>query len=55
MSVSAARIARRRAGNLVFVAFCWLVTAVALVALAAIVWSLLRQGMGGINLDIFTM
>jgi phosphate transport system permease protein len=55
VSVSAVRVARRRASNLVFVAFCWLVTAVALVALAAIVWSLVRQGIGGINLDVFTL
>ena len=55
MSVSAARIIRRRVSNVVFVAFCYAVTALALVALAAILWSLLRQGIGGINLDVFTM
>lgn len=54
MSVSAARIARRRAANLVFEGFCWAVTALALAALAAILWSLLRQGVGGLTLDIFT-
>ena len=33
--------------------FCWIVTALALVALAAILWSLLVQGLGGLNLDVF--
>jgi phosphate transport system permease protein len=55
VSVSAIRIARRRVSNLLFVGFCYVVTALALVALAAILWSLLRQGIGGINLDVFTM
>jgi len=54
MAVSAARIATRRASNAVFVAFCYLVTAVALTALAAILWSLLSQGLGGIDLAVFT-
>ena len=54
MSLSAARIARRRAGNIVFSAFCVGVTVVALVALAAILWSLLSQGLGGLNLEVFT-
>lgn len=54
MSVSSARIARRRVANLIFSAFCVAVTAVALVALAAILWSLVRQGAGGLNLDVFT-
>jgi len=53
MSVSAARIARRRVGNIVFSGFCIAVTAVALIALAAILWSLLSQGVGGLNLDVF--
>jgi len=51
---SVAKIARRRAANVAFEVFCWAVTAVALVALAAILWSLLSQGLGGLNLDIFT-
>ena len=55
MSASVARIARRRVTNVVFVTFCWLFTALALVALAAILWSLLRQGLGGVNLDVFTL
>jgi phosphate transport system permease protein len=53
VTASAAKVARRRALNLGFEAFCWIVTALALVALAAILWSLLRQGVGGFNLDVF--
>jgi phosphate transport system permease protein len=55
MALSAARIGRRRAANAVFVAFCFLVTALALAALALILWSLVTQGVGGLNLKIFTM
>ena len=54
MSISAARIARRRAADLAFTVFCVAVTAVALIALAAILWSLLSQGLGGLNLAVFT-
>jgi phosphate transport system permease protein len=53
VTVSTVRVARRRITNLVFTGFCVLVTVVALVALAAILWSLLRQGLGGLNLDVF--
>ena len=45
----------RRVGEYLFLAFCWLATAVALIALAAILWSLFRQGIGGLNADVFTM
>jgi phosphate transport system permease protein len=55
MAVSAARVASRRIWNILFVGFCYLVTALALTALAAILWSLITQGVGGINLDFFTM
>ena len=48
------RIARRRAVNLVFSIFCFVVTGAALLALAAILWSLLSQGLGGLNLAVFT-
>ena len=34
--------------------FCWAATAVALLALSAIMWSLLSQGLGGLDLNIFT-
>ncbi|HZZ34297.1 MAG TPA: phosphate ABC transporter permease PstA [Caulobacteraceae bacterium] len=53
MALSAARITSRRIKNSLFTAFCWLVTAMALTALAAILWSLVSQGVGGINLDLF--
>jgi phosphate transport system permease protein len=52
---SQVRIARRKAANVVFVGFCWLATAVALFALAAILVSLVKEGAGGMNLKVFTM
>ena len=55
MAVSAAKIRARQATNLVFIVFCAAVTAVALVALALILWSLVSQGLGGLNPRIFTM
>ena len=55
MAVSAARIRARQATNVVFVGFCFVVTAVALIALALILWSLVSQGLGGLNLRVFTM
>ena len=48
-------IARRKTGNIIFVVFCWITAAIALAALAAILFSLLKEGMGGMNLKIFTM
>ena len=53
MAVSARRVATRRLGNVLFIAFCGVVTAIALTALAAILYSLVVQGLGGMNLDIF--
>jgi phosphate transport system permease protein len=53
VSKSKARVARRRVANLAFAAFCVAVTAIALIFLAAILWSLLSQGLGGLNLDVF--
>jgi phosphate transport system permease protein len=47
-------IARRKATNVVFVTLCWIATAIALGALAAILFSLFKEGIGGMNLDIFT-
>ncbi len=44
----------RRIGEGLFLAFCWVATGVALVALAAILWSLVSQGVAGLDLDIFT-
>lgn len=52
--MSAAKLARRRLGDIVFKVFCVAVTALALAALAAILWSLLSQGVGGLSLDVFT-
>jgi len=49
------RIARRRITNLAFSSFCVGVTAIALIFLAAILWSLLSQGLGGLTLDVFTL
>jgi len=54
MTTSVGKIARRRATDIVFKVFCVAVTVVALAALAAILWSLLSQGLGGLNLDVFT-
>ena len=53
-TASPARVARRRILNLIFQGFCIAVTGVALIALAGILWSLLRQGLGGLNLEVFT-
>jgi phosphate transport system permease protein len=48
------RRARRSIANVAFTGFCWIATAVAIAALALILWSLLRQGVGGLNLAVFT-
>jgi phosphate transport system permease protein len=55
MAVSAVRIGRRRIANAVFVGFCIAVTALALIALALILYSLAEKGIGGLNLRVFTM
>jgi phosphate transport system permease protein len=47
------RFSRRIAGA-VFLAACWAATGGALVALTAILWTLLSQGVGGLNLETFT-
>jgi len=54
MALSTARVSQRRLANVVFVTFCVLVTAVALTALALILFSLVSQGAGGLNADVFT-
>jgi phosphate transport system permease protein len=51
--VSSAKLVRRRVGDVAFKVFSVAVTALALVALAAILWSLLSQGLKGLNLDVF--
>lgn len=48
-------VARRKLGNALFVGFCWVTAAIALAALAAILFSLLKDGLGGMNLQIFTL
>ena len=52
---SATLIAQRKVGNAVFVAFCWITAAIALATLAAILISLLKEGLAGMNPHIFTM
>jgi phosphate transport system permease protein len=52
--LSAAKLVRRRVGDAAFKAFCVVVTVLALVALAAILWSLLTQGLAGMSLHVFT-
>jgi phosphate transport system permease protein len=54
MSAGSPRLTRRLA-EYGFLAFCWAATGVAIVFLAAILWALLKQGVGGLNLDVFTM
>ena len=44
----------RRINEVVFLGFCWMATLLAVLALAAILWSLLSQGIGGLDLNIFT-
>ncbi|WP_309605428.1 phosphate ABC transporter permease PstA [Phenylobacterium sp.] len=46
-------LVRRRVWNALFVVFCYAVTAVALAALAAILWTLLSKGVGGLDLSVF--
>lgn len=53
MSPAPSRLSRRLA-QAAFLVSCWAATAVALIALAAILWTLLRQGLGGVNLAVFT-
>jgi phosphate transport system permease protein len=55
MAVSAARVATRRLSNGAFVAFCYLVTAIALVFLAAVLWTLVNKGIAGLSADTFSM
>ena len=48
------RVLQRRLANSAFSIGCYLVTAVALAFLAAILWSLVSQGVSGLNLALFT-
>ncbi len=49
------RRVRRTIVDGAFTGFCWFVTGVALFALGLILWSLATQGIGGLNLNAFTM
>jgi phosphate transport system permease protein len=49
------RRARRSVVGGAFTGFCWVVTAIALAALALILWSLVVKGVGGIDQNTFTM
>ena len=49
------RLAQRRIVNAIFVGLCGFATIVALGALTLILWSLVTQGLGGIETKIFTM
>ena len=53
VAASAPRLTRRL-GEAVFLVACWAATGVALVALSAILWSLLTKGVGGLDLNVFT-
>jgi len=44
----------RRLGNAAFLVFACAATAVALIALFAILWALVKQGVEGLNLQVFT-
>ncbi|WP_031236530.1 phosphate ABC transporter permease PstA [Asticcacaulis sp. AC460] len=54
MIANPGRAARRKLISGLFTGACMLATGVALVALLLILWSLLTQGLSGINLDIIT-
>jgi phosphate transport system permease protein len=48
-------VARRKFGNVLFVGCCWIAAAIALGFLAMILWSLIQNGLGGLDLKVFTM
>jgi phosphate transport system permease protein len=47
--------ARRTVADGLFTGFCYFAALIALIGLAAILWALLVRGLGGLNLDVFTM
>lgn len=49
-----ARAARRQIASQIFVVVCGIATLIALFALGLILYSLLKQGIGGLNLAVFT-
>ena len=54
MAFSSAKAAARKTFNGLFVLFCTVVTLIALGSLAVILYSLLKNGIGGLDLAIFT-
>jgi len=53
-AVATAKATQRKVVNAIFVASCMVATIIALAFLSAILYSLLKQGLGGIDLAIFT-
>jgi phosphate transport system permease protein len=53
--MAAAKSIRRKIANGAFVGFCTIAAVIAAGVLALILYSLLKQGIGGINADVFTM
>jgi phosphate transport system permease protein len=53
--VAKGRAVYRKTMNVVFVGFCGVTTLIALGVLTAILYSLLSQGLGGLNAQVFTM
>ena len=52
---NSAKAARRKLASYVFTALCGLATLIAIAALFLILYSLFKQGIGGMNLNIFTL
>src|SRR2546423_1583791 len=48
------RRSRRALANTAFIGFCGATTVIALAFLVAILWSLVINGVGGLNLEVFT-
>jgi phosphate transport system permease protein len=55
MAGAKAKAVRRKFANGLFVAFCMIGAVIAVGVLALILYSLLTKGIGGLNLDVFTM
>ena len=53
--LNAARAARRKAMNVIFIGLCLIATAIALLALGMILWSLTTRGVAGMTWHVFTM
>ena len=53
--MASARTVRRKISNGLFVGFCIVAAVIAIGVLTAILVSLLKQGLGGLNADVFTM